>query len=178
MADAALNALGLGAYGSDNDSDSEEEEEEEAAPPSVAAPVAAAAASPQRALPSAADLLSDLPDWSERSEPDEPEYDRPGTSYNAVPLPTTMSMEASRHNRKSAEAGKKLAAQLHAPLPLLSAQPQPPTPAPASATAQRPRPSVPKGSSSGQLLPPQLRKPNVATEDLSSMRTAKRPKPA
>lgn len=170
MADAALNVLGL-AYGSDSDdSDVEEETPVPSATPAATAAVAAASIPPQRMLPSADDLLSDLPnevDWNARTEPADASYDKPGTNYNAVRLPTTMSQDAARHNRLSRDRLlQSLAASDGA------SQPARTQPGQGSAQAQRPK------GSSGKLLPPQLRRPNVATEDLSAMRTAKRSKPA
>ena len=179
MADAALNVLGLSyGSGSDDDDDDEEEEEEQDAPapaaPSAAA-MAAAAAAATPGLPDIGDMLDDVPDWNEVGEEPEPSYDRPGTNYNAVPLPSSMSREAADHNRKSAPGAKPGKGRGRG-TPNLSF---PPSDLPAA--SQKPRAQQPMkraAEGGGALLTPQLRRPNVATEDQSAIRTAKRPKGA
>lgn len=172
MADAALDVLGLGAYASGSETSEKDEDSPATAPPSKAVPSSsltpAPKSSPSLILPSAVDL--DLPDeiqWNARREANEPEYDRPGTTYNAVPLPKALSNDAVRHNRLSAQAVAASGSRQPA-----GAQPT----GPQSRHVQYPQASV-VSRSSGQLVPPQLRRPNVATEDLESMRTAKRIKP-
>ena len=82
-----------------NDSDDSGDDDDDA--PVVAAPAAArppapapAAAPVGEALPSADDLLSDMPDDSYLTHRPAaaPSYDAAGTSYNAVALPTSLSM--------------------------------------------------------------------------------------
>ena len=166
----ALGALGAIYDGSDDD---DNDEPPVAVAPASAAPTAApakAAASstlPATALPDAGDLLSDMPDevdWSARAAPAEevPAHDAVGTRYNAVPLPSTMARDASAHNEVAAGKGR---AQSSSFRPLRQGG------APLAAA---------KADGAGKnLLPPQLRRPNISTEDSGAWRTnSKRQKPA
>ena len=193
MASSALDALGL-AYGDSDDSDDEEEEEAMVAKdeslekastgasalPAVQLPPLAAAAA---ALPDAGDLLSELPDevdWDARQEEDVPTYDPKGTTYNTVALPASMAKESEQHNakRKSVQPGRKQAPPAASSKGVNFSQSSMPVQAAQSSAqpAKVARTEV-RGKSSGVLLPPQLRRPNVTTEELSAMRSAKRQKP-
>ena len=200
MASSALDALGL-AYDDDDDEDDDEEEEvqqesttETAKPPTpsaaaVAAAAAAAAstnpAAPRPALPDAANLLSGLPDevdWDAQSEEDdEPAYDRKGTRYNAVALPSILSQQGEQQSVKMVSLQRRLN---EGPAASLSGGATHPKPAGGDTSGAKGAPpsnaprQAPKASgSSSVLLPPQLRRPNVPTEELSQMRT-KRTKPS
>ena len=113
----ALSALGNIYDGSSDDDDESVDDEPAAAAasaPAASAPAAATAAAPvKEALPDAGDLLSDMPDevdWSARPGPVEeeaPGHDPVGTTYNNVPLPTTMAREQDAHNDVAhSKAGK------------------------------------------------------------------------
>jgi hypothetical protein len=196
MAQNALDALGL-AYDDESSSESGEEQPQQvsvpttnaAARPPVALPPVAAAAS----LPDAGALLSDMPEWdAEHSEDDEPAHDPRGTRYNAVALPSSMSNEAAQFNKPRGGALSKLsrpqdtAALVASALSGVGAEPASSSTQPLAhasdrsgappSTAGRPSAKRKSGSGGGVLLPPQLRRPNVTTEELSTMRTAKRPK--
>lgn len=100
----ALSALG-NIYDGSSDDDSDDDEPAAAAVTAPSAPATTTASAPvKEALPDAGDLLSDMPDevdWSVRPGPVEeeaPGYDPVGTSYNNVPLPTTMAREQDAHN--------------------------------------------------------------------------------
>ena len=120
--------------------------------------------------------MPDEVDWDARADAssDEPEYDRPGTSYNNVALPSSMATAADRHNLYAENRDR---VKGHNPKTLLTggaAVPAAATPASAPAPAVvKPRRSAPGGA----LIPPQLRRPNVSTEDQAAMRT-KRSKPS
>jgi len=192
MASSALDALGL-AYGDSDDSDDDDDDEEEEAKdeslekastgapalPAVQLPPLAAAA-----LPDAGDLLSELPDevdWDARQEEDVPTYDPKGTTYNTVALPASMAKESEQHNakRKSVQPCRKQAPSAASSKGVDFSQTSMPVQAAQSSVqpAKVARTEV-RGKSSGVLLPPQLRRPNVTTEELSAMRSAKRQKPA
>ena len=156
-----------------NDSDDSGDDDDDA--PVVAAPAAALAPAPLRAavpvaeaLPSADDLLSDMPDDSylthRPAAAAAPSYDAAGTSYNAVALPTSLSSQASDSAALRAFAPKKAPAAMRGAAPPAAA----PAPRRPGAGANLPR------QSGGELLPPQLRKPNKVTEDVAGLRVAKR----
>jgi hypothetical protein len=109
----ALSALG-NIYDGSSDDDESVDDEPTAAAASASAPAAATAAAPvKEALPDAGDLLSDMPDevdWSARPGPVEeeaPGHDPVGTTYNNVPLPTTMAREQDAHNDVAHSKGGK-----------------------------------------------------------------------
>ena len=121
----ALSALGNIYDGSSDDDESDDEPAAAAASaPAASAPAAAAAAAPvKEALPDAGDLLSDMPDevdWSARPGPVEeeaPGHDPVGTTYNNVPLPTTMAREQDAHNDVAhSKAGKGKGKPAYKPL--------------------------------------------------------------
>ena len=121
----ALSALGNIYDGSSDDDESDDEPAAAAASaPAASAPTAAAAAAPvKEALPDAGDLLSDMPDevdWSARPGPVEeeaPGHDPVGTTYNNVPLPTTMAREQDAHNDVAhSKAGKGKGKPAYKPL--------------------------------------------------------------
>ena len=189
----ALGALGL-EYGESDD----ESEGESAPPPPQAAPPAVEPTRPEVAvapislpslaaavLPDAGSLgLPDQEDWDTRSSgdaEDEVAHDPVGTRYNAVAVPSTISMASEEHNYKVSKGAAPKASHGAALLEALGRTDFSSTSASApgaaagggvSKSAQRGKSSSP----SGVLLPPQLRRPNVTTEELSNMRTAKRPK--
>ena len=200
----ALSALGLD-YGSDDDDDDDDEQEKEQSkePPTAAAAAVPPEASKPPALPDAGDLLSGLPDevdWSARAaeDDDEPQYDAKGTKYNAVALPQSMAQEQTSFNATTGakkagagggwkQSGANAAASVAAGLAAVDAAVAGGSSSGGgvsssgggggSAPARR-LPKAPTGAG-GVLLPPQMRgRPNVTTEELSSMRTAKRPKPS
>lgn len=214
MAADALGALGL-AYG---DSDEEDSDEDDAAqppaaivPPTTVVPPAATAAAAAKnssaasgasmsTLPDADSLLSGLPDevdWSARAQDDdEPQYDAPGTKYNAMAPPQSMLNEADRFNAQSGSgksggwkaAGSAARSSVAAALSSVDSvgvgvgatgRAKAAASSSSAAAAAAP-PAKPKARSSGVLLPPQLagRRPNITTEDSAGMgvRTAKRPK--
>ncbi|KAL1525481.1 hypothetical protein AB1Y20_020337 [Prymnesium parvum] len=164
MADAALDVLGLGNYGSgeeDSEEDSVDGGEGTTVPEQPAPPPRRAAAPAAASLPDVGEMLNDMPQW-EASEPAAAAHDRRGTNYNAVPLPSSLQREAVSHNRGTARgvasagaASRESIRHSRAPVPVK-------------------RQAEPERS----LLPPQLRRPNVTTEDQSSIRLAKRSKPA
>ena len=190
----ALAALGLD-YGSDDDESEDDSVPHQPAPSLAPAPVSRSeskAASNGTALPDATSLLLDLPDevdWDARpDESDEVQHDAKGTKYNAVALPASMASEQDAFNARTGGAarlgkrgGHQTAAAVTAGLAAIDA---------ATGTGNSDgmvnsavaRTNVPKGTAnssraSGMLVPPQLRRgPNVTTEELSSMRTLKRPK--
>ena len=121
----ALSALGNIYDGSSDDDESDDEPAAAAASaPAASAPAAATAAAPvKEALPDAGDLLSDMPDevdWSARPGPVEeeaPGHDPVGTTYNNVPLPTTMAREQDAHNDVAhSKAGKGKGKPAYKPL--------------------------------------------------------------
>ena len=123
----ALSALGNIYDGSSDDDDESVDDEPAAAAasaPAASAPAAATAAAPvKEALPDAGDLLSDMPDevdWSARPGPVEeeaPGHDPVGTTYNNVPLPTTMAREQDAHNDVAhSKAGKGKGKPAYKPL--------------------------------------------------------------
>ena len=197
----ALDALGL-SYGDDDDDDDDDDEEEQVAgPPAAVVPPAAAAlsaASQPAALPDAANLLMSLTDevdWTARKDDDdEPKYDAKGTRYNSVALPDSMRQESDQFNARTGksatsggawkQAGAAARASVAAALAtdgvgLIGGGGGSSSAAAASSSAKgsgastEGRAAKPK---SGLLLPPQLRRPNVTTEDTGNMRTAKRHK--
>ena len=200
----ALDALGL-SYGDDDDDDDDDDEEEAqaAGPPAAVVPPAAAAlsaASQPAALPDAANLLMSLPDevdWTARpgDEEEEAQYDAKGTRYNAVALPGSMRQESDHFNARTGksansggawkQAGAAARASVAAALAsdgvgLCGGGGGSSSAAAASSSAKGSSASVEGGAAkprSGLLLPPQLRRPNVTTEDTGNMRTAKRHKP-
>ena len=194
----ALNALGL-AYGSDDDEEEEEEpqdppprqqqqqQQQHATLPAVSLPPLAAKAG----LPDAAALgLPDKDDWEAHSEEEEeaPAHDRVGTTYNAVAVPKSIASATEEHNykatkaphsRTNAGAAVKEALASVATVAAGSSSSSKgesgsaPAAAGSGASASKPK----ARTSGGMLLPPQLSgRRNVTTEELSSMRTAKRHK--
>ena len=196
----ALNALGL-AYGSDDDEEDEEEIAAHEPPqqqqqqqqhviatlPAVSLPPLAAKAG----LPDAAALgLPDKDDWEAHSEEEEeaPAHDRVGTTYNAVAVPKSIASATEEHNykatkaphsRTNAGAAVKEALASVATVAAGSSSSSKgesgsaPAAAGSGASASKPK----ARTSGGMLLPPQLSgRRNVTTEELSSMRTAKRHK--
>mmetsp|Transcript_25372 Transcript_25372/g.84516 ORF Transcript_25372/g.84516 Transcript_25372/m.84516 type:complete len:182 (-) Transcript_25372:189-734(-) len=134
---------------------------------SVAAAAAAAAPS-QPALPSASDL--GLPDsWTSTGgdSDDEQPTDPKGTRYNAVPLPSSLAAAAGPGSRHS---------KSHMPAALPISTPG----GPAEPPAKRRAVAAPQAASGAKkaLLPPQLRRPNVVTEDARAWSSKQgRPKP-
>ena len=192
----ALNALGL-AYGSDDDEEDEEEPQDPpprqqqqhvlATLPAVSLPPLAAKAG----LPDAAALgLPDKDDWEAHSEEEEeaPAHDRVGTTYNAVAVPKSIASATEEHNSKATKAPhsrtnagaavKEALASVAAVAGSSSSGSKgesgsAPTAAGSGASVSNPKARI----SGGMLLPPQLSgRRNVTTEELSSMRTAKRHK--
>ena len=198
----ALNALGL-AYGSDDDEEDEEEIAAHEPPrqqqqqqqqqqhvlatlPAVSLPPLAAKAG----LPDAAALgLPDKDDWEAHSEEEEeaPAHDRVGTTYNAVAVPKSIASATEEHNYKATKAPHSRNAGAAVKEALASVATvaagsssgskgesgSAPTAAGSGASASKPK----ARTSGGMLLPPQLSgRRNVTTEELSSMRTAKRHK--
>ena len=118
---------------------------------------------------------------------DVPQYDPKGTRYNAMALPSSMRQEAEQFNARTGKnamgggAWKQSGAAARASVAAALSSDGVGVGIGGSggggaATSTAPA-SKPKPKSSGVLLPPQLRRPNITTEDTSSMRTAKRPKP-
>ena len=193
----ALSALGL-AY-NDDDDDSDEEGEEHAMQKSVPArpsactsaggstqTSAAMESSSLNALPDAADLgLPGEDDWRADDANDvdaTPAYDRVGTRYNAVALPSSMASEAETFNnrtgRQNTSSGSTGSASVKAAVAsALGAADAISTTSSSSSSSTTNRSAGKPLRNRGVMLPPQLRRPNVTTEELSSMRTAKRHKP-
>ena len=194
----ALNALGL-AYGSEDDEEDEEEpqdppprqqqqqQQQHATLPAVSLPPLAAKAG----LPDAAALgLPDKDDWEAHSEEEDeaPAHDRVGTTYNAVAVPKSIASATEEHNYKATKAPhsrtnagaavKEALASVAAVAGSSSSGSKgesgsAPTAAGSGASVSNPKARI----SGGMLLPPQLSgRRNVTTEELSSMRTAKRHK--
>ena len=194
----ALNALGL-AYRSDDDEEDEEEpqdppprqqqqqQQQHATLPAVSLPPLAAKAG----LPDAAALgLPDKDDWEAHSEEEEeaPAHDRVGTTYNAVAVPKSIASATEEHNYKATKAphsrtnaGAAVKEALASVATVAAGSSSgskgesgsAPTAAGSGAIASKPK----ARTSGGMLLPPQLSgRRNVTTEELSSMRTAKRHK--
>ena len=204
----ALSALGLAYYDSDDDEDADGGDEGNATPTlldikktvieGTAAAPAPMSHSSQAVLPDAGALLSDLPDkvdWNARGEDSDaqPQYDPKGTRYNSVPLPKSMVQEQSSFNAMTGgtrlvsgsqmASGSDTAAAVAAGLSAVDAASLDATAAGkrsegAGGLLPSRRTSLPKASTGGLLLPPQLRRPNVATEDIDGIRAAKRPRPA
>ena len=206
MADRALNVLGLSYAESDEDESDEDDGDAAVAAAPIPVAVAAAAASAGKAtassslLPDASKLgLPDEEDWEgvdNDGEDEEPAYDAVGTKYNAVALPTSMANDADKHNSRagqkpgqknfgSASTKAAIAEALAATNTMgscggatcssssNSSSSNNHVAPPAASSAGKPAPSR-KG---GVMMPPQLRRgPNVTTEELSAIRTAKRPK--
>jgi len=167
MAFAGMDPLAaLGNYGSDDSDDSEEEAPAPAPAAPAAAPAAAAPLAPAP-LPDADSLLSDMPTWEPpAAEPAAPALDPKGTKYNAVPMPQTMVQQANAAS-SSREHGRAREAKMLRP----------------SEGSGRDVPAAGSAVDKKRLLPPQLRRPNISTEDNAGMRVAqnapgaKRPKP-
>lgn len=203
----ALSALGLAYYDSDDDEDADGDEGNATPTPSdvketviegTAALPAPTSHSSQAVLPDAGTLLSDLPDkvdWNAHAEDSDaqPQYDPKGTRYNSVPLPKSMVQEQSSFNAMTGgtrlvsgsqmASGSNTAAAVAAGLSAVDAASFDATAAGkrsegAGGLLPSRRTSLPKASTGGLLLPPQLRRPNIATEDIDGIRAAKRPKPA
>ena len=143
----------IGAYG---DSDSSDESED--APPSKSPPCrpARAESSSPVALPDADSLLDGLPDWNAQPEAPAPrDRDAKGTLYNSVPMGQSLIRETEQGQAKDARRGQKTA---------------PPQVKHFFGGAAKPAaPAKPPRAPSGPLLPPQLRRPNVSTEDKAGM---------
>eukprot|EP00310_Coccolithus_braarudii_P006049 CAMPEP_0183359132 /NCGR_PEP_ID=MMETSP0164_2-20130417/51292_1 /TAXON_ID=221442 /ORGANISM="Coccolithus pelagicus ssp braarudi, Strain PLY182g" /LENGTH=227 /DNA_ID=CAMNT_0025533181 /DNA_START=18 /DNA_END=702 /DNA_ORIENTATION=- len=167
----ALAALG------DYDDDSEEEEEAVDTQDTGARTSAAASCSSSKlapamasalALPDADALLEGMPDWSAAAAVEEaPLRDKKGVSYNAVPMGETLQRETARAGMHSAAHRNNTA---RAPLFTSSR-------ATDSASAHKKSASadpVVANSHAKQLLPPQLRRPNISTEDSAGMGVSKR----
>ena len=187
MASSALDALGLDYDDSDGESSEEEAPAQAApAPAPAAASIPPPAAAPRSALPDAGALLGDMPDevdWDARAEPDEPAYDPVGTSYNNVSLPTSMASAAEKHNMYADKRRAPDRTTLYGnPGGSAGSTSASGAASGASTTAGpssgRGAAAAPPRRSSGALLPPQLRRPNVTTEDLGAMRAKKRSRPA
>ena len=152
----------LGSYGSDDSGDSDEEEAAPAPPPAPAAAPAAPLAPP--ALPDADSLLSDMPTWEPAAAPAAPRLDPKGTKYNAVPLPDTLKQAAAAASSSRPPPRAPAARQLRQ-----------------TEGGARDVPAAGSDADKKRLLPPQLRRPNISTEDNAAMRLTqnapKRPKP-
>lgn len=182
----ALAALGNYEDGSDSGSDDIMECQPSGAAAAAAAATAAASASAVLAARNAlqTSLLPDasglgLPDsWTSHGGEDcdssaEPAHDPKGTRYNTVQLPASLanagaSSKLGRTTHKPAAipifpAGASDAASLAAP----AAKRQ------AVASAPAPRRAV---GGQRQLLPPQLRRPNVVTEDSKAWSSTAKPR--
>uniref|UniRef100_A0A7S4FB68 Uncharacterized protein n=1 Tax=Chrysotila carterae TaxID=13221 RepID=A0A7S4FB68_CHRCT len=186
----------LGAYGDADNSDDEvvvQQEDVEAGqakrarlePESGARSAASQAAqSPSAsaaALPDASALLEDMPEWRAAAEPAEPKRDPKGTRYNAVPMGELLQKETARASMyagqkrpsasqpqlfgKAASSGKAGDAEVAKTVPVAERR-----------ALQIQNPASPAPRVGKQLLPPQLRKPNVSTEDSGAMGIASRPK--
>tara|TARA_B110001452_G_scaffold252942_1_gene243182 strand:+ start:264 stop:809 length:546 start_codon:yes stop_codon:yes gene_type:complete len=175
-----LSAL-MSSYGDDDDDDDDDEEEEETVAPAAAAlaPKPAPAAAPA-ALPDAGDLLGDLPDevdWSVRAPSEAleaaPAHDAVGTRYNAVPLPNAMARAGDTHNQR-ALAGKARQPSKPGSQGLLGGRGG--GGGSGGGGGGSSSAAKPSGGAGKSMLPPQLRRPNVATEDSAAWRTAKRHK--
>ena len=197
----ALSALGL-AYDSESDDGDDDEGNGGVAPSAVPVAVAEkplpAPSSSSGLLPDASGLLKDLPDevdWDARngSDDEEPQYDKKGTRYNNVALPQSLQQEQASFNATTgpraggswksggASAAAAVAAGLAAVDDAVAGSSAAGRGGGSGSNAAPPRRVLPKatgagaGGASGMLLPPQIRgRSNVTTEELSSMRTAKR----
>lgn len=178
----ALDALGL-AYEDDSDDDEDEVAPAQCPPavPVASAPAPAALSMPPiaAALPDAGALgLPDEDDWSGHVDAeDEPVYDPVGTKYNAVAVPTSISKASEDHNSR-AGCGKRSGPSHSVMLALKEGLSASTSGIPASRPMEPPKVRTARAPT-GVLLPPQVRpraKPNVTTEELSNMRSAKRPK--
>merc|ERR1719248_161945 len=114
-----------------------------------------------------------MPNWSAMPAVDVLTHDPMGTSYNAVPMGESLHRETARARMHS--AGRKPAATT---APLFGSA------SPAGTGGHAGVPSLKKSTESGtgksssskQLLPPQLRRPNISTEDSHAMGVSKRSK--
>jgi len=179
----ALAALGNYEDGSDSGSD----DAMECQPSGAASAAAAAAAAASASVPAAGLQPSLLPDASGLGLPDswtshaddgddsaeEPAHDPKGTKYNAVALPASLA---------NATASSRPGRTTHKPaaIPVFSAagseassSAAPAAKRQAVAPAPVPRRAV---GGSGQLLPPQLRRPNVITEDSKAWSSTAKPR--
>ena len=167
---SATDPLGLlGDYG---DSDSGPDEASAPAAEAAAPPTQPPAVPTSLPLPDADALLDGMPDWSATADVGavtETRTDPKGTKYNAVPLPNTLSQAAAAAERGPIQSPSR--AQLR---PSGGA----PSGAPAAGSRAGGAPRARATPADGKrLLPPQLKRPNVTTEDLAAMGAKRRKQP-